>query len=73
MMGIVITQFILAPLRWGERELSPVKAQRIIRHHALRLVQSLADLAHLSKRLAKLLTRCRKAAHKDKRRKRLST
>jgi hypothetical protein len=73
MIGIVITQFILAPLRWGERELSPVKAQRIIRHHALRLAQSLADLAHLLKRLSKLMARCSKVARKDKRRKRLST
>jgi hypothetical protein len=73
MIGIVVTQFILAPLRWGERELSPVKAQRIIRHHALRLAQSLADRAHLLKRLSKLMARCRKGARKDQRRKRLST
>src|SRR5436853_6098595 len=73
MIWNVVTQFILAPLRWGERELSPVKAQCIIRHHALRLAESCTDLAQLHKRLTKLLTRCSKTAYKDKRCKRLTT
>ena len=73
LIGIVVTHFLIAPFRTVDRELSPVKIQRIVRRYALRLAQSLNSREQLVTILNKLIARCLKSARKDKRRKRLST
>lgn len=73
LIGLVVTQWLSAPLRIGERELSPVKVQNLVQRYARCVAQSLDSLEHLATNLTKLLTRCRTSALKDKRRKRLTT
>lgn len=73
MIGIVVTQCLLAPWRWGQRELSAGKAQRLLRHYAVRLAQSLGSVESLTQMLHQIIARCLKQALKDKRQKRLST
>jgi len=73
LIGVVVTQFLIAPFRTVDRELCPVKVQRIVRRYALRLAQSLGSLEQLVTVLNKLIAHCLKSALKDKRRKRLST
>jgi hypothetical protein len=73
LIGVVVTHFLIAPFRAVERELSAVKVQHIVRRYALRVALSLNSLEQLVAVLDQLLTRCLKAALKDKRRKRPST
>jgi hypothetical protein len=73
MIGLVITQCLLAPWRWGQRELSMVKAHRILRHYALRLAQALPNLDQVMTLVDKIIARCLKRALREKHPKRLST
>jgi hypothetical protein len=72
MIGVLVMQCLLAPWRWGQRELSIVKAHRIIRHYADRLVQALGNVEQLVAMLQQISARCLKCALREKRRKRLS-
>ena len=69
---IVIMQFLLAPFRTGERELSVVKVVRIIQHHVRHVIKHLGDLAQLVLVLQDLAQRFSENGMKDKRR-RLTT
>lgn len=72
LIGIVIMQFILAPFRNGERELSVVKVVRIIQHHVRHVIEHLGDLAQLTLVLQDLVQRFLESGMKDQRR-RLTT
>ena len=72
LIGIVIMQFLLAPFRNGERELSVVKVVRIIQHHVRHVIEHLGDLAQLTLVLQDLAQRFIENGMKDKRR-RLTT
>lgn len=72
LIGIVIMQFLLAPFRNGERELSVVKVVRIIQHHVRHVIECLGDREQLAQALQNLAQRFIKNGMKDKR-KRLTT
>lgn len=73
LIGVVITHLLSAPLRWVERELSLPKAYQVLQRMAIRLAQSLGDLAVLERHLTTLQERWLKFALKDRRKTRLST
>jgi hypothetical protein len=73
LIGIVVMQFLLAPYRDHERELSAVKVVRIIQHHVSRLIESMGNLDQLIETLQNLVARFLKNGAKDKRQKRLTT
>ncbi len=73
LIGIVVMQFVLAPYRVGERELSVVKVVHIIQHHIPRLIERLDDLEQLTETLQALAERFLQNGLKDKRQKRLTT
>jgi hypothetical protein len=73
LIGIVVMQFVLAPYRDGERELSVVKVVHIIQHHIPRLIERLGDLEQLTEALQALTARFLQNGLKDKRQKRLTT
>lgn len=72
LVGIVIMQFLLAPFRNGERELSVVKVVRIIQHHIRHVIEHLDDCEQLTQVLQDLAQRFLECGRKDKRR-RLTT
>ena len=71
--GIIVMQFILAPYRDGERELSVVKVVHIIQHHIRHVMDRLGNLEQLTATLQALTLRLLKNGMKDKRHKRLTT
>ena len=73
LIGIVVMQFLLAPYRDGERELSVVKVVHIIQHHVPRLIERLGNVEQLTETLQELALRFLKNGMKDKRQKRLTT
>lgn len=73
LIGIVVMQFLLAPYRDGERELSVVKVVRIMQHHVSHLVARLGNVEQLAETLQELAMRFLKNGMKDKRQKRLTT
>ncbi len=73
LIGVVVLQFLLAPYRDHERELSIVKGVRIIQHHVARLITSMGNLDQLIETLQNLVARFLKNGRKDKRQKRLTT
>lgn len=73
LIGIVVMQFLLAPYRDGERELSVVKVVQIIQHHVPHLIERLGNLEQLAETLQELALRFLKNGLKDKRPKRLTT
>jgi len=73
LIGVVVMQFLLAPYRDHERELSTVKSVRIIQHHVARLIVSIGNLDQLIETLQHLVARFLKNGRKDKRQKRLTT
>jgi len=73
LIGIVVMQFLLAPYRDGERELSVVKVVHIIQHHILHVIERLGNLEQLTATLQELAMRFLKNGMKDKRQKRLTT
>jgi hypothetical protein len=73
LIGMVIFHYLTAPVRWAERELSPVKALQIFRRYVDEMALALDNLPDLCNLLDKLTSRWQRFALKDKRRKRLST
>ena len=73
LIGIVMMQFVLAPFRDGERELSVVKVVHIIQHHVPHLLERLSNLEQFTEALQALAARFRRNGLKDKRQKRLTT
>ena len=73
LIGIVVMQFLLAPYRDGERELSVVKVVHIIQHHILHVIERLGNLEQLTATLQELAMRFLKNGMKDKRQERLTT
>ena len=73
LIGVVVMQFLLAPYRDHERELSTVKSVRIIQHHVARLIANLGNLDQLSETIQHLVARVLKNGRKDKRQNRLTT
>jgi hypothetical protein len=73
LIGMVVFHYLTAPVRWAERELSPVKALQTLQRYVLRIAQTLDCLPDLQSALAELIRRWQRFALKDKRRSRLST
>ena len=73
LIGIVVMQFLLAPYRDPEHELSTVRSVRIIQHHVTRLITTMGNLDQLIETLRNLVTRFLKNGRMDKRQKRLTT
>lgn len=73
LIGMVMFQYLTAPVRWAERELSPTKAWQTFRRHILEVALALDHLSDLCNVLDKLINRWKRFALKDKRRERLST
>jgi len=73
LIGIALMQFLLAPYRVGERELSVVKVVHIIQHHVPHLIERLGNLEQLTETLQDLAQRFLQNGMKDKRQKRLTT
>ncbi len=72
MIGIVLTHFLLAPLRMPQgakanREISPVKVRDIFKDFARDLVRSLSVLADFLTVLAEMLNRLERFGFKQKR------
>jgi Transposase DDE domain len=67
LIGIVIMQFLLAPFRNGERELSVVKVVRILQHHVRHVIEHLGDREQLAQVLQDLSQRFIENGMKDKR------
>lgn len=67
LIGIVIMQFLLAPFRNGERELSVVKVARLIQHHVRHVIEHLDDREQLVQVLQDLAQRFLENGMKDKR------
>jgi PII-like signaling protein len=73
LIGVVVMQFLLAPYRDHEGELSAVKVVQLIQHHTSRLITSMGNLDQLIETLQNLVARFLKNGRKDKRQKRLTT
>jgi hypothetical protein len=73
LLGLVLLHYLMAPLRGGPREVSLVRAVRLIRHYGPRLLDNLVDLARLQTTLQNLERRLALQAAKGPRRKRLTT
>lgn len=74
MIGIVLTQFLLAPLRmpqgaWTNREISSFKVRDILQRFALELMRSLRKLDDLGAVLTKIFKRIEHFGFKQKRQK----
>lgn len=73
LIGMVVFHYLTAPVRWAERELSPVKALQTFQRYVIRIAQTLDCWPDLQNALAELIRRWQRFALKDKRRSRLST
>lgn len=73
LIGTVVMQFLLAPYRDREREVSAVKVVRLIQHHVKRVIESIRDLEQLTATIQNLVDRFLTNGLKDKRQKRLTT
>ena len=71
--GMVVFHYLTAPVRWAERELSPVKALQTLQRHVIEIAKAMGSLPDLRAALAKLVRHWRRFALKDKRCTRLST
>jgi hypothetical protein len=67
LIGAVVFDFLMAPFRLIEHELSRVKVHHIIQHYALRLAQRLSSIEDIVELLDKIISRCLKDARTDKR------
>ena len=67
LIGIVMMQFLLAPFRNGERELSVVKVVRLLQHHVRHVIEHLGDRELLAQVLLDLAQRFLEYGMKDKR------
>jgi hypothetical protein len=73
LMAMIAFHYLTAPIRWAERELSPVKALQTLRRHVIEIAKTIGSLPHLQAALAHITDRWQRFALKDKRRTRLST
>jgi len=73
LIGAVIFQYISFPLRWTDRELSPVKAIQTFRRFAVALANALQNADQLDALLSKLLGIWQRCGFKDKHKIRLTT
>jgi hypothetical protein len=73
LIGAVIFQYISFPVRWTDRELSPLKAIQTFRRFAVALANSFSNANQLETLLTKLFDIWKRCGCKDKRRIRLST
>jgi hypothetical protein len=73
LIGMVVFHYLTAPIRWAERELSPVKALQTLRRHVIDIAKTMVSLPDLQVVLHELIRRWKRFALKDKRRTRLST
>jgi len=73
LIGMVVFHYLTAPVRWVERELSPVKALQTLQRHVIEIAKAMGSLPDLRAALAKLVRRWKRFALKDKRRTRVST
>jgi len=73
LIGAVVFQYITFPLRWAERELSPIKAMQTFRRLAVALANSLHNAHQLDALLSKLFETWRRCGFKDKHRTQLTT
>lgn len=73
LIGMVVFHYLTAPVRWAERELSPIKALQTMRRHVIDIAKTIDSLPDLRATLTKLFHRWQRFALKDKRRTRLST
>lgn len=73
LMAMVVFHYLTAPIRWAERELSPVKALQTLRRHVIEIAKTVGSLPHLQVVLAQVIRCWQRFALKDKRRTGLST
>ena len=73
LIGMIVFHYLTAPVRWAERELSPVKAFQTLKRHIIDVALALKSLPKLQAALTKLLQRWKRFALKDKRQTRQST
>jgi hypothetical protein len=73
LMAMVVFHYLTAPIRWAERELSPVKALQTLRRHIIEIAKTIGSLPYLQVALANVIRRWQRFALKDKRRTRLTT
>ena len=73
LIGLVLTQFVMAPYRDYHGELSPVKVLHILQHYVPQLIVNLGNVPRLSRTLAMVVKRWLKNGLKDKRHKRRTT
>ena len=73
LIGMIVFHYLTAPVRWAERELSPVKAFQTLKRHIIDVALALKSLPELQAALTKLLQRWKRFALKDKRQTRQST
>lgn len=73
LIGAVIFQYISFPLRWTDRELSPVKAVQAFRRFAVALANALQNADQLDALLSKLFGIWQRCGFKDKHKIRLTT
>ena len=67
LIGIVVMQFLLAPYRDGERELSVVKVVHIIQHHVRHIIEHLDNQEQLTQTLQEQAQRFLQNGWKDRR------
>lgn len=73
LIGSVIFQYVSFPVRWTERELSPVKAIQTFRRFAVALANALQNADQLDALLSKLFEIWQRCGFKDKHQSRLTT
>jgi hypothetical protein len=73
LIGMVLFQYLSAPLRWAERELSPTKALQTLQRHVLEMAKTVHSVADLQAVLDFIFRRWQRFALKDKRRSHPST
>jgi hypothetical protein len=73
LIGMVLFQYLSAPVRWAERELSPTKALQTLQRHVIEIAKTVHSVPDLQTVLDFIFHRWRRFALKDKRSSRLST
>ena len=73
LIGMVLFQYLSAPVRWTERELSPTKALQTLQRHVIEMAKTIHSVSDLQVSLDFIFQRWKRFALKDKRCSRLST
>lgn len=73
LIGMVLFQYLSAPVRWAERELSPTKALQTLQRHVIEIAKTVHSVPDLQTVLDFIFHRWNRFALKDKRSSRLST